>query len=549
MNNKKAIILLLCLCCFHIICNYIWIKKDYFSFSPEKFWTLYQKHEVLVNFKIKTHGLKGYFDKLKRIFEATFPTYRWKLNLFPAYTAFLNYYFGDNIDNSILSNIPFLVLAIVFIFLLGKELFSTEAGLLAAFIISFYPTFFGMSRGYGVDFPLIGAVLVVFYSLIKISKIPDRKHLVVFILLFSVSILLNPRVIFFLLGPLLYVFYKTVEKRKFGSLFKILMVLILTILITSIWWLPRIQKIIAFLGFLINRFNITSLIYTFRPSFIYRKLDYLVGVVRHISIFFSAFFLISLLPFFIKKNPYRHLLIIFLVIPYFILLSFTSGFNRNFFPLFIGFTLITAAGISNIKKSILKVILILSMIIISLFQFFDLSFGTQFLPGIFYRIGKSKKIKWQDDLWVRPPSINDEAIAAHNFFNFISDYKKNELPNTYVLLVGKPLLADFGIFDYIFFSKTDRFILKNFLFLESQNSDYQDCDFAIIVTEKSEGEINKDYPDIKFLNSGPCFARFSYEEKERMYNFFRKLPVLDCIVGKRKIYYLCINPKKASITD
>ena len=93
-------------------------------------------------------------------------------------------------------------------------------------------------------------------------------------------------------------------------------------------------------------------------------------------------------------------------------------------------------------------------------QFFDLSFGTNFLPEKVFYACRSE--------WVAPPGVNDEAVAAKRLLGAISDYSDTELDKIRVILAGNPMLIDSGVMQYIFLSKTDKYLLQRFFYQRRQ---------------------------------------------------------------------------------
>ena len=557
MRDKRVVAILLSLFLFHAVCNYFWIKKDYFSFSPEKFTTLSFEHELYLRLQKRTDNLKDFLNKCKGIIEFTFEARRSQFKIIPLYTAVFNYCFGENINNAVLSNLPFLLLAMLFVFLLGRDLFSREAGLLASFIISFYPSFFGASRGYGVDFAEIAIVAMAFYFLVKAANSATMKDLTTFIVMFSAAVLVTPRAAVFLIGPLFYLIYKVIQKKSSMHILKIMVVFAFPLIITSPWWFPRkyLWWCLAPKMYILRLSNFLKL--PLADTFSYVVRNYFIRAIGHISLLFTLTF-VAALPFFaMRKMCCKGILTIFLLTPCFILPFFVNNFNRYFFPLFIGFALVTAVWLAGIKRRALKYTSIFLIILLSTLQFFDLSFGSHFLP---YPLRKANKAvedsipEYED--WARPPDFYDEGIAAQRFFDDVYAYKEGNLQDTRVLLTGRCFDIKRGVFEYVFFVRSDRDMIKSLSICSAPG--YEDYDFLIVMTYRPQSDVDCDIPDVEFFKWFDCRKQsilyrycpgplhFSASKREQMYEFFKRAPVLDYHIGGKYAYYLCINPKMKS---
>ena len=88
---------------------------------------------------ISSPGIRDFLSHLKALSEFYPPLFF--LTRIPFYSVF-----GSSQDVSVLANLFFLCIAIYFVFLLGRHIYSERVGLLAAFLFSFYPGVYGFSR-------------------------------------------------------------------------------------------------------------------------------------------------------------------------------------------------------------------------------------------------------------------------------------------------------------------------------------------------------------------------------------------------------------------
>ncbi|HSN74721.1 MAG TPA: tetratricopeptide repeat protein, partial [Anaerolineae bacterium] len=91
---------------------------------------------------------------------------------------------GVGTDVTVFTTTIFFALLIVFTYLLGRQLYGIAAGLLAAFILSFYPILFMLSRTYYQDVALAAMTTITFYLMLRSEAFSQRR----FALLFGLSL-------------------------------------------------------------------------------------------------------------------------------------------------------------------------------------------------------------------------------------------------------------------------------------------------------------------------------------------------------------------------
>jgi 4-amino-4-deoxy-L-arabinose transferase-like glycosyltransferase len=101
--------------------------------------------------------------------------------------------FGVSHDIAILANQAFFLILIFSTFGLGKILFDRKTGLLAAFLITFYPGVVGFSRVYMLEFPILAISTACVYLLIKSEGFKNFKYSLYFGFAFALGELIRPR--------------------------------------------------------------------------------------------------------------------------------------------------------------------------------------------------------------------------------------------------------------------------------------------------------------------------------------------------------------------
>ncbi len=536
--RRKYIFVVLFLTIFHLIFSYIWLKNDHYSFFREKFYKLYEEHDTYIFIKDKACEKYNFINNIKRFFNYVTKKMFWSIRLSNIYAACMNGILGRNDMNSaILWNIPFMSLGLLFVYLTGSRIASPLAGFLSSFVLSFYPGFYGMSRSFGIDFPIIAMMAVILYYFAKAEDSFNISYVLQVGAVIFITLLINTLSILFLCGLFLYAITHGVSIFRQKGIRKILNVLVIILLVAGAgfpWW-PAVKIILQDLSWrlLIAKFEHTSW-----PNILEWAGYFLTDMVKETSFFLFVFLLWGVI--FLKNSKYILLFLAYSVIPFCTLLFFTTSFNRYFFPLFVVFALVTGIGLAGIKNHKWKKPVMYAVVFISIMQFFDLSFGTNFLPEkVFYAL-RSR--------WAASPDVNDEAVAAERLLGAISDYINSELDKIRVILAGNPMLIDSGVMQYIFLSRTNKYMLQRFFY---SKKDDPEADFIIIVNENRRFLGIPPVPDLSFLSketfNGYFAARYpniaiSEDQLKYMRSFFQTFRTIDYFTSGDRVYYLCVNP-------
>ena len=82
--------------------------------------------------------------------------------------------FGVSADVAAMTNAVFLAILLVSTYGIGKRLFDSATGLLAAALVSFFPIVFFMSRSTYVDYALMSLVALAIYCLLRADGFRSR---------------------------------------------------------------------------------------------------------------------------------------------------------------------------------------------------------------------------------------------------------------------------------------------------------------------------------------------------------------------------------------
>jgi 4-amino-4-deoxy-L-arabinose transferase-like glycosyltransferase len=192
-------ILLLIIAGVHGIINFMWLIKDRFPFgwdSAEYLTFSYQYHRLFAS------PGAGFINEFFNINLRRPP-----LKLFvtsPFYGIF-----GLSPDVAVMTNIIFLIILLFSVYGIGKYMFSREAGLLAALLISFFPIVHGLSRSFLNDFPLTAMVALSIFLMLKTENFTNKRNSIFFGVSMGLGVMTKDIYPVFLIGPLIYYMYKS----------------------------------------------------------------------------------------------------------------------------------------------------------------------------------------------------------------------------------------------------------------------------------------------------------------------------------------------------
>ncbi len=284
-------------------------------------------------------------------------------------------FLGRSAMSAVLVNTLFFVLLIIATYLIGKEMFSDATGLLAAFLVSFYPQVFGMSRVYTPDFVLTALIAFDVLFLLKSRGFTSRKYSMILGFFLGVSALVKPAFIIFFAGPLLVVLLFALSKSGWrvtgAQALNILLVGVISLALWGLWlwshhdmflYHARVGVSGSQQDYSLEWTVVEILSYYLKSLFTYQLLY-----------FFGGLFFLSLPFFFVGDIPpeKRWLLLSFFVLPS---LFFAIVVQRDrtllfLLPLAIGIGLISAAAVVGFRRRYVRAALVVLIVVIGLVQF------------------------------------------------------------------------------------------------------------------------------------------------------------------------------------
>jgi hypothetical protein len=305
--------------------------------------------------------------------------------------------FGRSTDVAVMTNILYLIILVLSVYGIGRRIHSKEVGLMAVFIVSFFPIIFGMSRSYWQDFPLTTMVSLSIYLLMRTDYFRDRKYSVLFGLSIGLGMLTKWTHFVFLAGPFLYIFTLSLkmneeshEKGKRPILNTIIAILV-GMAVASFWYIPNGLDVASKLfglsagitgkGDEATRFQ--QLGETIGPSGTLKSLLFYGGMLinEQVSFFFAGLFLIfTVLLLKRERGENLWMLILWVVIPFIAFTLIKNKTTRNTVPMLPAIGLIISWGIMTIRVTWTRKAVIAIILFIGLFQYITISYGSTLFP-------------------------------------------------------------------------------------------------------------------------------------------------------------------------
>lgn len=412
---------------FHAINNYIWLKKDCESIHGCCDLVHHTKRAILIHQRLKEifSSRSPVGEKFSEIFSILSGSNkkeysRWP-TLVPFIAASISFLFKDILFGIRFSNMIYFSIIVIACYLIGKNLYNKEAGLLSAILVSFYPAIFGSSRKFGLDFPLVAIVVTSFYFLIKTEKFKNPYYSIIFGLCSGIGTLVKFQFLIFLFAPSIYILYQSFreDRYKLKKFFLLFFILILGSLISSIWWrnlfLPAGRRDVL----LRLSYPLRMIAYHRYDIFIKALRLSIRGMFLNLSPIFFVMFVGSIFFYFRNMNKNKYLLFIWIIIPYicftFVLLwgigdKFRPPEFRHLFPIYPAISLFSAIGWleSPVSKKSIKILTIIFFLLTGISQFFILSYYTE-LPFV-------------DSRYAHPPERNNHLMVMKKFNDLMQNF-------------------------------------------------------------------------------------------------------------------------------
>lgn len=418
INQYKAGFVVTGLFLFHTINNIIVIKKD---ISPPT-WDAYAFYYDTINLsQMLSHGVSLQSFNIFKIYPPLF-------NLLSLPSL---YFFGLSYDSAVTANIFFLLILLCSIYGIGKELYDTDAGLLAAFITSFLPAIFGFSRIYWLTFPLTAITSLSIYLLLKTKYLLSRKYVFSLGIVIGLSLLIKWSFPVYFFAPFLVYLMNAIKKYRTDKqalkkmLVHLFFIFLCTVSIAYFWYAPHISTVVS-----------QKIVLLKNPSFLmqhiretrYQELVWSIKLLFHSFInfllypFYLLAFIIAFGKFIMGKYDKKLLIyscilppcLLFLLVPP----PYESGIKSTRFlvPVLPYIALMISISICGIKNSIIKNLGIILIVTVTFFSFFYLSYITK-RSITFYSDSKIPTAQYYWERQIREGMLNPQT----------QDWKVNEI--------------------------------------------------------------------------------------------------------------------------
>ncbi|MDD5021373.1 MAG: glycosyltransferase family 39 protein [Endomicrobiaceae bacterium] len=349
--DKKAFTTLFLLTLIYIIGNIAWyqINKPIFVLQPES--ALYFLDIFNTNLFSQIHP-----------------------PLLPIIMKFLFYILGKHNYALIYMtvNIVFFILSLFFIYKIGKKIKGEYCGQISMILFSVVPAIYGLSRLYGrQDFHIIPVLLMGIYFLLKSDIFQKSKWTIFYAISLGLGLLLRETFLGFAIPFLLFFIilslYKGIAKKQIINIF------IMSFITFAFYTLQFTQK-------LKFSFLYTPFMEQKNHETLFLKLYTIIGGLGENILALPLFILLilSIIYIFFKKI-YKNTAILMLLCGFFvpIIIALIIPHHKQqvyMVPLVPTIILLIAVSISYLKDNIRKILVVL-FIIISLFQYIELSYG------------------------------------------------------------------------------------------------------------------------------------------------------------------------------
>jgi 4-amino-4-deoxy-L-arabinose transferase-like glycosyltransferase len=279
----------------------------------------------------------------------------------PLITSFFHLIFGTSSQVAIMSNMFFISVLILSLYSLGTTLCCRFVGLLASFFILLFPIVFQHSFIYMLDMPLTAMVAFGTYILIKSNFFQNTKFSILAGVAFGLGMLTKWSYLFFMIGPLSYVIYKSfyaeassgnkiIEPMKQKKIIYHIFLFSLTAVLTfGPYYIPIIFKLIYMT--LKNSSSIFAegpeTLYSFASISFYpvvlwnKMITPLGGILFAFGLLFLSF----------SKIKSKKFLLIWILVPYGILTFFLQNkCSRHMMPWLLPISIIMAYGINRLES-------------------------------------------------------------------------------------------------------------------------------------------------------------------------------------------------------
>ncbi len=342
---KISFLMLLSLFIFHLINNFIVIKLN----NTPLVYDAYENYNNAKDYFFNSH-LSSYRPPL--ITFLSLPIFK----LFGASQKAVSFGIG----------IYSLFVVLFTTYLLAKELYSERAGLLSAFILSGLPIIFGHSRTCMSDLLLAGWVTFSILLMIQAEAFISLKFVIPLGMVIGLGLLTRINYPLYVLGPFIYTVVKSASKNR-KTYINLVLIILIAFSICLLWYLPNAFK------------TLDEYIKIGQFRLVYRiKIDYMLArdtlSIDWLGFVCVILFFLALLRQNRLRQPRMSLFLVWIAIPYFILLFMEFKNPRFIIPILPALAIIDSFYILNIRRALYRRVMIVFIVFLSLVQTIFISY-------------------------------------------------------------------------------------------------------------------------------------------------------------------------------
>lgn len=361
--KRKHFLIIIAIFLFYAINNYLWLLREYLPAIKDEavhLWTSLR----FVN-AVSSPSYCPFYELLHANTTHWPPLFHFTASLF-------NIIFGTSQVVSIMANMPFFLLLLISVYLIGKKMHSPAAGISAVVIISLYPIIYEHLRFFLLDLPLTSMVSFSVYCLLSSEYFSNRKWSIIFGISVGLGMLTKLTYILFIAPLFIYnSFLCFVRYRKEGYFRRILLVIAISTIVGLLWYFMNMELLGKAYSYLAKislkryRFDVLRsmplwLLLTFNNNML--------------SFLFSVLLIVSSVIFYSKKDQgFKSFITIWWLIPIVLVGSLVYYRQARFFmPVLPCFAIVSAIGIEYISNRKVKNALCIFIVLIGLMQYYSL---------------------------------------------------------------------------------------------------------------------------------------------------------------------------------
>ncbi len=355
----------------HSLVNYFWLRID----TRPPFWDTAGHAAVAIEY-----ASFPYLTNTSAAFHSVLNT-----GIYPPLLYFLSIPFAKlmqpTIDVLLWANSLFVGILIISTYGIAAKIDKPTTGLLAAFLISFYPIVYGLSRHYLLDIPLTAAVSLSICLLIYVDNFEKWFMAIIFGVSLGLGMLTKWTFVVFVAGPFLITIIHHLTNFTVQKLRNLGLALIVAGCIALPWYIYKFEGLLDYLSVTITYGGIEK-DPTVGTWLTWRY--YIQSLVEHQLLWpFTVLFIIGL-GLFLWHNKNRQqaiLLLIWILVPYLLFSLFSNKDIRYTLPYLPAIAVITALGLVRIRHPLNRRVGLILVLSYTFIQFSGLSFGlSQKLP-------------------------------------------------------------------------------------------------------------------------------------------------------------------------